>query len=153
MCALGIDLHGGSIPTAEIRDAMQATMQHHAAVFRRGDLLQQGVAKMTDIYAQLPKMKVSDDTLVWNSDLVEALELQNLMSMANQIMVCAENRKESRGAHAREDFKERDDQHWLKHTLSWIDPETGKVDIKYRRVIMETLDDEMKTVPPFARVY
>jgi len=160
----------GAIPTADLRLNMQKTMQNHAAVFREEKTLQEGVKKMDAIYGQLKDVKVSDRSLIWNSDLVETLELQNLLLNANMTIVGAENRKESRGAHAREDYKDRSDEfdyskpiegqtkkpvteHWRKHTLAWIDPNTGKVSIDYRPVIDHTLDGECNTVPPAIRSY
>ncbi|MDC7805332.1 succinate dehydrogenase flavoprotein subunit [Luteimonas sp BLCC-B24] len=142
----------GGTPTAVIRDNMQRTMQNDAAVFRTSKTLAEGVEKIREIHASFADVKVSDRSMVWNSDLVETLELQNLLGQALVTIVSAENRKESRGAHAHEDFPERDDENWHKHTLCWLD-DAGKTTIDYRPVHMYTLDDEVEPVPPKARVY
>ena len=142
----------GSTSTAEIRDRMQRTMQIDAAVFRTGETLADGVQKIREIHASFADVKVSDRSLVWNSDLIETFELQNLLGQALATIVSAENRKESRGAHAREDFPDRNDTEWQKHTLCWVD-EAGNTRIDYRPVHMYTLDDEVQVVPPVARVY
>eukprot|EP00158_Paraphelidium_tribonemae_P003098 Partr_v1_DN25886_c0_g1_i1_m2655 putative Succinate DeHydrogenase len=144
----------GPIPTAELRSSMQAAMQNHAAVFRIEDSLQTGVKKMDKIASQFKDVGVSDRGLIWNTDLAETWELRNLLTNAVQTMHSACERKESRGAHARDDFQERDDKNWMKHTLSWHDEMTNKTTIKYRRVENKTLDEkECAAVPPFARVY
>ncbi|TKR33424.1 succinate dehydrogenase flavoprotein subunit [Luteimonas gilva] len=142
----------GGTPTAVIRDEMQHTMQADAAVFRTGETLGQGVKKIREIHASFADVKVSDRSLIWNSDLIETYELQNLLGQALATIVSAENRTESRGAHAREDFPERDDQNWQKHTLCWVGDD-GKTDIDYRPVHMYTLTDEVAVVPPKPRVY
>jgi len=142
----------GSTPTAVIRDKMQRTMQLDAAVFRTGETLAEGVGKIRDIHASFADVRVSDRSLVWNSDLVETLELQNLLGQALATIVSAENRKESRGAHAREDFPDRDDANWMKHSLCWVGDDGG-TRIDYRPVHMYTLDDEVAVVPPKPRVY
>jgi succinate dehydrogenase / fumarate reductase flavoprotein subunit len=142
----------GTEPTASIRLVMQRTMQTHAAVFRTGDTLREGVAKMTDVWASFAKVRVADTGLVWNSDLAETWELDNLLRQALVTVVGAENRKESRGGHAREDFPERDDAQWMKHTVAWVG-EDGRVKIDYRPVHMTTLTDEVEPIPPKPRVY
>jgi succinate dehydrogenase / fumarate reductase flavoprotein subunit len=131
---------------------MQSVMQNNAAVFRSGEVLEEGCRLIERVNASFKDVAVSDRSLVWNSDLVETLELRNLLGCAVTTLVSAENRKESRGAHAREDFPDRDDERWHKHTLSWIDDD-GNVTIDYRPVHMYTLTDDVEVVPPKARVY
>ncbi|ROU05745.1 succinate dehydrogenase flavoprotein subunit [Lysobacter enzymogenes] len=142
----------GSTPTAVIRDKMQRTMQADAAVFRTSQTLAEGVAKMRDIHASFADVKVTDRSLVWNSDLIETFELANLLDQALVTIVSAENRKESRGAHAHEDFPERDDAHWQKHTLCWVD-EKGNTRIDYRPVHMQPMTGDVESIPPAKRVY
>ncbi|WP_159015940.1 succinate dehydrogenase flavoprotein subunit [Cognatiluteimonas profundi] len=142
----------GGTPTAVIRDNMQRTMQLDAAVFRTGETLDQGVRKVRDIHASFADVRVSDRSMVWNSDLVETLELQNLLGQALATIVSAQNRTESRGAHAREDFPDRDDTNWMKHSLCWVGDD-GSTRIDYRPVHLYTLDDDVAVVPPKPRVY
>jgi succinate dehydrogenase / fumarate reductase flavoprotein subunit len=142
----------GSRTTAEIRLEMQRVMQAHAAVFRTGKVLQEGIDRLKATVASFADVKVSDRSLIWNTDLIETLELENLLQQAMVTIVSAENRKESRGAQAREDYPDRDDVNWMKHTLSWYEGDAN-VRLDYRPVHLETLTDEVETVPPKARVY
>ncbi len=142
----------GTAGTAEIRKNMQKTMQNHAAVFREKKSLKEGAEKIKAIWQGYDDLRLSDRSLIWNSDLVEALELDNLLAQAVVTMNCALNRQESRGAHAREDYTSRDDVIWMKHTLAWFD-EKGRTRIDYRPVHMNTLSNEVQPVPPKARVY
>ncbi len=148
----GLRNANGKTPTAKLRDEMQRTMQKHAAVFRTGDSMQEGVDKMNEIFAGFKDVGVSDRGLVWNTDLVETLELENLLAQAQVIIQGALNRSESRGGHAREDYPDRDDEQWMKHTLAWIDA-GGKVAFDFRPVHMYTLSDECEVIPPKKRVY
>ena len=151
---------GGS-PTAEIRLEMQQTMQKHAAVFRDTALLSEGVERMQQVNKRMQDVGVTDRSLIWNTDLVETLELDNLMAQAVCTMESANNRKESRGAHAHEDFPNRDDANWMKHTVSWFEgwgggakaSGSGKVTLDYRPVHDYTLTDEVTYIKPKARVY
>jgi succinate dehydrogenase / fumarate reductase flavoprotein subunit len=142
----------GERSTAQIRLEMQRTMQRDAAVFRTASSLQEGVQKLAATYASFAQVNVSDRSLVWNSDLIETMELENLLMQATATIVSAENRKESRGAHAREDFPDRDDTNWLKHSLCWVDAD-GSTRIGYRRVHLNTLTSDVETVPLKARTY
>jgi succinate dehydrogenase / fumarate reductase flavoprotein subunit len=142
----------GDTRVADLRLDMQRTMQTHAAVFRNSRTLNQGVVEMQRVWRGLSDMSVSDRGLVWNSDLMEALELQNLMGNAMTTMVGAEARHESRGAHAHDDYPERDDANWMRHTLAWCD-ENGAVRLDYRPVKLQTLTNDVSSFPPRARVY
>ncbi|MDX1916414.1 MAG: succinate dehydrogenase flavoprotein subunit [Rickettsiaceae bacterium] len=142
----------GPLRVATLRLEMQKIMQNHAAVFRTEETLQQGKVLIDSARKKYEDIQVSDKSMIWNSDLVEALELDNLLSQAVVTVHAAENRKESRGAHAREDYKERDDKSWMKHSLTTIN-EKGKVSIDYKDVILTTLTDEVEAVPPKKRVY
>lgn len=142
----------GARPTSEIRGNMQKTMQKDAAVYRTQASLEEGVKKMSEVYASYSDLAIADRGLIFNSDLVEALELDNLRAQALVTVVCAENRKESRGAHAREDFSDRDDANWQKHTICWL-ADDGKWKIDYRPVHMQTMTEDVKPIPPKKRVY
>jgi succinate dehydrogenase / fumarate reductase flavoprotein subunit len=141
---------GGS-PTAEIRLDMQHTMQKHCAVFRDNELLREGIELIDKVYANLQDVGITDRSMVWNTDLVETLELDNMLPQAVVTMHAAANRKESRGAHMHEDYPNRDDENWMKHTITWFDK--GAVTIDYRPVHDYTLTDEVEYIKPKARVY
>jgi succinate dehydrogenase / fumarate reductase flavoprotein subunit len=142
----------GTTPTAELRGEMQRTMQAHCAVFRTGELMSEGREKLSALWAKNDDVKVSDTSLVWNSDLAETLEYDNLLAQSIVSLDSAINREESRGGHAREDFPDRNDDDWMKHTYVWLN-EDGTSRIDYRPVHTETMTDDVKAVPPKARVY
>lgn len=142
----------GEHPVAELRLEMQKAMQENCAVFRTGDVLREGVERIDSVFKKLPSINVSDRTMIWNTDLIEALEFDNLIAQATVTINSAANRTESRGAHAREDFADRNDDQWMKHTLAWVD-DGGKVSIDYRGVHDYTLSNEIGYIEPKARVY
>jgi len=142
----------GDRRTSEIRLDMQKTMQSNAAVFRTQEVLEAGCRKIDQVWDSLADIQVSDRSLIWNSDLVEALELENLLICAKASLYSAEARKESRGAHARDDCPERDDATWMKHSLAKVD-ERGQVMLSYRPVHTYTLTNEAEYIEPKARVY
>jgi succinate dehydrogenase / fumarate reductase flavoprotein subunit len=143
----------GSTPTAELRLTMQKVMQNNCAVFRNAEVLEEGVRKIREVWQKVDDVRVADRSLIWNSDLIETLEFDNLIAQAAVTVVSAANRKESRGAHAREDFPERDDANWMKHTLSWVDDAAREVTIGYRPVHTFTMTNEVSYIEPKARVY
>jgi succinate dehydrogenase / fumarate reductase flavoprotein subunit len=143
----------GKVPTADLRLKMQKVMQNDAAVFRTGTTLASGQKAIRDVHKQIPDIGVSDRGLIWNTDLVETLEFDNLLAQAVVTMDSAANREESRGAHAREDFAERDDENWMKHTLAWYDDKTAETRLDYRPVHTFTLSNDIEYIKPKARVY
>ena len=143
----------GKTPTAELRLKMQRAMQEDVAVFRTGETLEQGRKRVADVFSEIPDIRVSDRSLIWNSDLIETLEFDNLIVQAIATVEGAVGREESRGAHAREDFPNRDDEKWMKHTLCWVDTKTGAPSVDYRPVHAYTLSDEIEYIKPKARVY
>ena len=142
----------GDRKAGAIRLDMQRTMQTNAAVFRTDELMQAGLKKIHEVADSMADVGLNDRSLIWNSDLVEALELENLISQAIVTLTSASLRKESRGAHAHEDFPDRDDANWMKHTAMWLD-EKNQHKVLYRDVHMNTLSNEVESIPQVARVY
>ncbi|MEM1106258.1 MAG: succinate dehydrogenase flavoprotein subunit [Pseudomonadota bacterium] len=142
----------GDQPVAKLRLEMQKAMQENCAVFRTGEILREGVERIDGVFEKLPGLDVQDRTMIWNTDLVEALEFDNLITQAAVTVNSAANRQESRGAHAREDYADRDDTNWMKHTLAWVD-EDGKVSIDYRPTHDYTMSNDIAYIEPKARVY
>ena len=140
----------GEVSAAQVRLEMQQAMQRHAAVFRSSDSLTEGVASMDKVASKMGHIGVRDKSLIWNTDLVEAMELENLMGQALVTIRSADQREESRGAH--EDWPERDDENWMKHTVMWLD-ENNKSTLGYRSVVMNTLSNDVAPIPPAPRVY
>merc|ERR1712039_711529 len=146
----------GPIPTADLRRELQVNMQKYAPVYRNAADLKTGKGIIDVVMKKYKDVCTTDDSMIWNTDLIETLELENLLNQASQEIHSAEARKESRGAHAHETYPERDDKVWMKHTLSYLDKvhvEDANVKLKYRKVIDQPLDDEMHHVPPAKRVY
>ncbi len=142
----------GGTPTAALRGEMQKIMQDYCAVFRTGETLDEGLERLRESWKKRADIRVGDRAMIWNSDLAETLELDNLLYQAMVTMQGARNRTESRGAHAREDYPERDDDNWLKHTLAWLG-EDGEARIDYRPVRLNPLSNEVRSFPPQKRVY
>jgi succinate dehydrogenase / fumarate reductase flavoprotein subunit len=143
----------GATPTAKLRADMQLVMQDTCAVYRDGPVLAEGAAKMAKVYDASKDIGVTDRTLIWNTDLAEAIEFENLLQQAVVTINGAVNRTESRGAHAREDYPKRDDDTWMKHTLAWLDLGTGRTTIDYRPVHSNTMTNDIQPFPPQERKY
>ncbi|PCH45559.1 MAG: hypothetical protein COC23_06675 [Hyphomicrobiales bacterium] len=143
----------GSTPTAKLRDDMQEAMQSNCAVFRSSEILEEGLEKIQKVWDGGDDIQTTDRGLIWNTDLIETMEYDNLIGLAAVTMVSAENRKESRGAHAHEDFATRDDKNWMHHTLAFADDGKKKVKLDKRPVHKYTMTDEVSYIKPRARVY